>query len=88
MYSRKLPNSLATSCKNIASQCEGIIEETQEFHIVYAGLCQHSMTDLARGIMMNEREQSVLSKAQSFISFKHSKITSSLFVFSLSPTSK
>ena len=28
-------------------------------------ICQHSTTDLARGIKMNERKQSALSKAQS-----------------------
>ena len=46
------------------------MEKTQKFHIVYVGptnLCQHSTTDLARGIMNNERKQS----------FKHSKTTSS-----------
>ena len=57
------------------------MDNTQKFQIVYAGptnLCQHSTTDLARGIMMNKRKQSVLSKARSF---KHSKTTSSIFVF-------
>ena len=79
--------SLATLCENMASHCELIMEKTQKFQIVYAGptnLCQHSTTDLARGIMTNECKQSVLSKARSF---KHSKTTSSFFVISLSPTS-
>ena len=56
------------------------------FPIVYAiltTLCQHSTTDLARGVMRNERKQSALSKA---CSFKHSKTTNSFFVFNLSPT--
>ena len=64
------------------------MEKTQKFQIVYAGsinLCQHSITDLARGIMMKERKQSALSKAQSF---KHSKTTSSFLVFNVSPTSR
>ena len=46
----------------------------------YAGptnLCQHSTTDLVRGIMTNERKQSALSKARFF---RHSKTTSSFFV--------
>ena len=54
---------------------------TPKFQIVYAGptnLSQHSTTDLAKGIMTNERTQSVLSKAQSF---KHFKTTSRFFVF-------
>ena len=38
----------------------------------------YSTTDLASGIMTNERKQSVLSKARSF---KHSKTISSFFVF-------
>ena len=60
------------------------MEKTQKFQIVYVGptnLCYHSTTDLVRGIMTNERKQSVLSKARSF---KHSKTTSSLFAFYLS----
>ena len=53
------------------------MEKTRKFQIVYVGLtniCQHSTTDLARGIMTNEHRQSALSKARSF---KHSKTTSS-----------
>ena len=80
--------SLATSCENMASDHERIMEKTQKIQIVYGGptnLCQHSTTDLARGIMMNKRKQSVPSKARSF---KQSKITSSFFAFNLSPTSR
>ena len=61
------------------------MEKTRKSQTVFAGptnLCQHSTTDLARDIMMNERKQSVLSKAGSF---KHSKTTSSFFVFNLAP---
>ena len=61
--------------ENIASHRERIMEKTQKFQIVYAGptnLCQHFTTNLARAIMMN----------------KHSKTTSSFFVFNLSPTSR
>ena len=50
------------------------MEKTRTFQIVSVGptnLCQHSTTDLARGIMTNERKQSVLSKVQSF---KHLKL--------------
>ena len=53
--------------------------KTRKFRVVYVGptnICQHSTTDLARGIMMNERKESVLSKARSF---KHSKTTSNFF---------
>ena len=53
------------------------MEKTRKFQIVYAdptNLCQHSTTDLVRGIMTNERKQSALSKVGSF---KHSKTTSS-----------
>ena len=80
--------SLATPYENMASHHEQIMEKTRKFQIVYAGLtnlCQHSTTDLARGIMRNERKQSALSKVRSF---KHSKTTSSFFVFNLSPTSR
>ena len=45
------------------------MEKTWKFQIVSVGptnLCQHSTTDLARGIMPNECKQSVLSKARSF----------------------
>ena len=40
------------------------MEKTRKLHIVYAGptnLCQHSTTDLARGITTNKRKQSALS---------------------------
>ena len=40
-----------------------------KFQTVYAGLtnlCQHSTTDLVRGVMTNERKQSALLKARSF----------------------
>ena len=60
----------------MASRHEQILEKRQKFQIVYVGPanhCQHSTTDLARGIITNERKQSVLSKARSF---KHSKTTS------------
>ena len=40
-------------------------------------LCQHSTTELPRGIMTNEHKQSALSKARCF---KHSKITSSFCI--------
>ena len=62
------------------------MEKRQKFQIVYAGLtnlCQHSTTDLTRGITRNEHKQAALSKARSS---KHSKTTSSYFVFNLSPT--
>ena len=42
-----------------------IMGNTQKFQIVYAGptnLCQHSTTDLVRGMTTNERKQSALSK--------------------------
>ena len=71
--------SLPTSCENMASHRERIMEKRRKSQIVYAGptnLYQHSTTDLARGIMTNERKQSGLSKARSF---KHSKTTSSFF---------
>ena len=83
MYSQKFSSLLPASCENMASHHEQIMEKTQKFHIVYVGptnLCQHSTTDLERGIMTNERKQSVLLKARSF---KHSKTTSSFFVFNL-----
>ena len=73
--------------KNMASHREQIVEKTLKSTIIYAGptnLCQHFTTDLARGIMTNERKQSARSKARSF---KYSKTTSSFFVFDLSPTS-
>ena len=66
------------------------MEKTRKFQIIYAGLtnlCQRSTTDLARGIgiMTNEcKLQSALSKARYF---KHSKTTSTFFVFNFSPTS-
>ena len=50
-------SSLATSCENMVSPHEQIMEKTRKFQRVYAGptnLCQHSTTDLARGIMMND----------------------------------
>ena len=82
--------SLATPCESMASHREQIMEKTRKFQIVYinaglTNLCQHSTTDLARGLMMNEHKQSALLKARCF---KHSKTTSSSFVFSLSPTSR
>ena len=72
--------SLSTSCQNMVSRRERIMEKTRKFQIVYAGLtnlCQHSTTDLVRGIMSNEREQSAMSKVRPF---KHPKTTSVLFV--------
>ena len=57
--------SLATSCKNMASHREQIMEKTQKFQIVYVALtnlCQRSTTDLVRGILTNGRKQSELSK--------------------------
>ena len=71
-----------TCCENMASHRERIMEKTQKFQIVYEGptnLCQHSTTDLTRGIMTNERKQSVLLKARSF---KHSKTTNN-FLYSV-----
>ena len=46
--------SLATSCKNMASNSERIMEKSKNFQVVYAGctnLCKHCTTDHARGIM-------------------------------------
>ena len=74
--------SLATSCENMASNSERIMEKSGNFQIIYAGptnLFQHSTTDLLGGTMTNERKQSLLSKARSF---KHSKTTSS-FLYSI-----
>ena len=71
---------MATSCENMASHRERIMEKTQKFQIVYAGtthLCQRSTTDLTTGIMTNERKQSVLYKA---LSLKHSKIYAAFFI--------
>ena len=51
--------SLATSCENMASHHERIMEKIRKFQIVYAGptnFCQHSTTDVTTGIMMNERK--------------------------------
>ena len=59
---------LATSCENMPSHRELIMEKTRKFQIVYEGLknlCQHSTTDLARGTMRNECKRSALSKARS-----------------------
>ena len=56
--------SLATSCENMASHCERIMAKTRKFQIVYVGLtnlCQHSTTDLMRGIMTKERKQSAIN---------------------------
>ena len=67
---------------------ERIMKKSRKFQIVYAGptnLCQHRTTNFARGIMTNERTQSVLWKARSF---RHSKTTSSDLIFNLSPTSR
>ena len=72
--------SLATSCEQMASHHEQIMEKTRKFQIVYAvltNLCQHSTTDLAKGMTTDERKQSALSKAGSF---SHCKTTNSLFV--------
>ena len=58
------------------------MKKTQKIQIVYAGLtnlCQHSTTDLARGIITTGHKQSALSKTRSF---KHSKTTSS-FLYSI-----
>ena len=66
----------------MASHFERTMEIKRKFQIVYAGptnLCQHSTTDLARGIMTNERTHSALSKARSF---KHSK-TTNIFLYSI-----
>ena len=46
--------SLAPSCENMASHGERIMEKTRKFQIDYVGLtnlCQHSTTDLVRGII-------------------------------------
>ena len=65
---RKLPSPLTTSCGNMASQRERIMEKTRKFQ---NSLCRPykplstSTTDLARSIMTNERKQSALSKARS-----------------------
>ena len=80
--------SFATSSENMSSHRERIMGKTRKFQIVYAGrtnLCQYSTTALTRGIMTNERKKTALSKARSL---KHSKTTSSFFVFNLSPTSR
>ena len=82
---RYLP-SLATSCENMASQREGIMEKIRAFQIVCpTNLCKHSTTCLARGTVTNERKQSVLLIARSF---KHSKTTRRFFVFNLSSPSR
>ena len=65
------------------------MEKTRKFQVFNAGLTnlfQYFTTDLARGIMTNERKHSALSKARFF---KHSENTStiSFFVFNLLPTS-
>ena len=77
--------SLATSCENMASHLEQIMEKTRPSQTVYAGpttLCQYSTTERHN----DERSKhSALSKAPSF---KHSKTTSNIFVFNLSPTSR
>ena len=47
-------HSLATSCENMASNSERIMEKSRNFQIVYVGrtnLCKHCTTDHARGIM-------------------------------------
>ena len=44
------------------------------------GPCQHSTTDLATGLMTNQRKQSALSKAWSF---KHSKTIQAAFLYSI-----
>ena len=64
-----------------AALCLKVHSVSRKFpsQIVYAGLtniCQHSTTDLARGMLTNGRKQSALSKARSF---KHSKTTSTFF---------
>ena len=46
--------SLATSCENMASNSERIMEISRNFQIVYVGctdLCKHCITDHATGIM-------------------------------------
>ena len=57
--------SLVTSCENMASARERIMEKIRKFQIVYAGptnICQHFTIELARGIITNARKQSGLSK--------------------------
>ena len=64
---------LCTSCENMVSHRKQIMDNTRTCQMVYAGptnICQHSTTDLARGIMTNERKQSVASKARSFKHYK------------------
>ena len=79
-YSCKLPSLLGYILwKYGSTPLADNVENTK----VYAGptnLCQHSTTDLARGIMTNECKQSALSE--------HSETTSSFFVINLSPTIK
>ena len=73
------------SCGNMASNLELIMEKTRTFQIVYGALtnfCQHSTTDPMRDIMTTEHKQSALSEARFF---KHSKTTSSFFVYLLIP---
>ena len=50
----------------MATHREWIMYKTRKFQIIYASptnLCQHPTTDLSRGIMMNERKQSVLMQS-------------------------
>ena len=47
--------SLATSCENMGSNSERVMEKSRNFQIVYVGhtnLCKHRTTDHARGIIM------------------------------------
>ena len=56
--------SLATSCENMASNSQRIMEKSRNFQIVYAGrtnLSKHCTTDLARGIMKQWGRPTTLS---------------------------
>ena len=50
---------MATSCENMASNSERIMEKSRNFQIAYVGctnLCKHCTTDHARGIMKLPRD--------------------------------
>ena len=113
--------SLATSCENMASNSEQIMEKSRNFQIVYVArtnLCKHCTTAHVRGKLgislrphspiaelslpleggtdqlclesaaptgVKQVQRVSMWKAQSF---KHSKTTSNILVFNVSPTSR
>ena len=48
--------SLDTYCENMASHRRQIMEKTQIVYLGPTNLCQHSTTDLTRGIMMDKHK--------------------------------